>query len=151
RYQDAATLKRDVVAALEAAGAPARANARNKIGETAPQAKRARPSVRFHIPTPHGDQVAVRGLLHRAEDSLLVEFEFVKPNMWKKFKDFFQDPDPGRPKEVRIPLEQIASLTYGWGWGRPPRSLILKTRRLSALAGIPGSKLGELPLYVERE
>jgi serine/threonine protein kinase len=144
RYQDAGALKRDVVAALEAAGVPARTGVRAE-----PQVKRAWPSVRFHIPSPHNQEVAARGLFHRDEDALYVEFEFTKKNMWKKFKDFFQE--PARAQEVRIPLDQIVSLTYGWGWGRPPRSLILKVRRLSALAGVPGSKQGEVQLYIQRE
>ena len=52
---------------------------------------------------------------------------------------------------MRIPLDQIASLTYGWGWGRLPRSLIVKVKRLSALAGIPGSTQGQVQLYIQRE
>src|SRR5262249_26679200 len=38
-----------------------------------------------------------------------------------------------------------------WGWGRLPRSLIVKVKRLSVLAGIPGSKQGQLQLYIQRE
>src|SRR5262249_30885038 len=92
RYQDAGALKRDIVAALEAAGAPARAGVRAEPGPSAPQPKRGWPSVRFHIPSPHNHEVAARGLIHRDEDALYVEFEFTKKNMWKKFKDFFQEP-----------------------------------------------------------
>src|SRR5262249_36805650 len=108
-------------------------------------------SVRFHItrPHPHNNEVAARGLLSRDADALILEFEVPKKNMWKKFKDFFQD--PGRPQEVRIPLHQIASITYGWGWGRPPRSLIVKVKRLSVLAGMPGSAQGQVQLYIQSE
>jgi serine/threonine protein kinase len=148
RYQDAGAFKRDAVAALVAAGAPGRASARNESVQPVPHAKQGWPSVRFHICTPHGE-VAARGLLHRDDQALVIEFEFAKRNVWKKFRDFFQAPD--RPHEVRIPLDQIASFTYGWGWGRPPRSVILKVRRLSALVGVPGSKQGELQLYIQRE
>src|SRR5262249_22370219 len=80
---------------------------------------------------------------------LIVEFEFAKKNVWKKFKDYFQE--PGHPQEVRIPLDQIASLTYGWGWGRLPRSLIVKVKRLSVLAGMPGSIQGQVQLFIQRE
>jgi hypothetical protein len=116
-----------------------------------PQFPPAWPTVRFHIcmPHPHGHEVAVRGLLHRDDSALIVEFEFAKKNVWKKFKDFFQE--PGRPQGVRIPLDQIVLLNYGWGWGRPPRSLIIKVRRLSALGGMPGSKQGQVQLYIQRE
>src|SRR5262249_53586439 len=62
---------------------------------------------------------------------------------------FFQEPNG--PQEVRIPLDQIASLTYGWGWGRLPRSLIVKVKRLSVLAGMPGSSQGQVQLYIQRE
>src|SRR5262249_56268280 len=48
-------------------------------------------------------------------------------------------------------LEEIASVSYGWGWGKPPRSLILKVTRLSALAGMPGSWQGRARFLIPRE
>ena len=116
------------------------------VGRSALQAKKtpgdappAWPSIRFRIAlSPHDNDLTAHGLLNRDADALIVEFEFPKKKVkkvLKEFKHFF--PEPGRPQEVRIPLDQIASLTYGWGWGRPPRSLIVKVNRLSALAGIP--------------
>jgi serine/threonine protein kinase len=152
RYQDAGALKQDLVAALAAAaGAPGQASAPSGSPRPAPQSKPAWPSVRFHIvmPHPYNHDAAARGLLNRDDNALIVEFEFTKKNVWKKFKELFQEPD--RPHEVRIPLDQIASLTYGWGWGRLPRSLILNVRRLSILAGMPGSKQGQLQLHIQRE
>jgi serine/threonine protein kinase len=152
RYQDAGAFKQDVVAALAAAtGAPGQASAPSGGRRPAPQRAPAWPSVRFHItmPHPYNHEVAARGLLNRDDNALIVEFEFAKKNVWKKFKDFFQEPD--RPHEVRIPLDQVASLTYGWGWGRPPRSLLVKVKRLSILAGMPGSKQGQVQLYIQRE
>jgi hypothetical protein len=149
RYQDARAFKQDVVAALATAGESARGASRGNAVPAAPPRTSAWPSVRFHIPNPNSGEVAVRGLLHRDDDALVIEFEFAKKNAWKKFKEFFQEPTG--PHEVRIALQQIASLTYGWGWGRPPRSLILKAARLSALAGVPGSKQGQVKLYVQRE
>jgi hypothetical protein len=79
---------------------------------------------------------------------LILEFEFAKRNLLKKFKDFLKV--PGRPQEVRIPLHEIAWLSPGWGWGRPPRSLMLRVTRLSALAGLPGTKQGEVQLFIPR-
>ncbi len=152
RYQDAGAFKQDVVAALAAAaGTPGQANAPSGSPRPAPQRMQGWPTVRCHIalPHPHNHEVAARGLLNRDDNALIIEFEFAKKNVWKKFKELFQEPD--RSHEVRIPLEQIASITYGWGWGRPPRSLIVKVKRLSILAGMPGSKQGQLQLYIQRE
>jgi hypothetical protein len=153
RYQDAGAFKQDVVAALAAAAdAPGQGSALSGTSRPAPQSTPAWPSIRFHIAMPHPDnhEVAARGLLNRDDNALIVEFEFAKKKkVWKKFKDFFQEPD--RPKEVRIPLDQIASLSYGWGWGRLPRSLIVKVKRLSVLAGLPGSTQGQVQLYIQRE
>jgi hypothetical protein len=63
--------------------------------------------------------VAARGLMCRDEEALVLEFEFAKNSLLKKFKAFVKE--PGRPQEVRIPLHEIASLAPGWGWGKPPR------------------------------
>jgi hypothetical protein len=103
------------------------------------------------MPHPHHDHVAARGLLNRDDDALIVEFECANKKLWKKFKDFFQGQGADGPQEVRIPLHQIASITYGWGWGRPPRSLIVTVKRLSLLAAIPGSSQGQVQLYIPRE
>jgi serine/threonine protein kinase len=152
RYQDAGAFKQDVMAALAAAAdVPGQASAPSGSPRPAAQRTPSWPSVRFHIvmPHPHNHEAAARGLLNRDDNTLIVEFEFTKKNVWKKFKELFQEPD--RPHEVRIPLDQVASLTYGWGWGRPPRSLILKVKRLSILGGMPGSKQGQLQLYIQRE
>jgi serine/threonine protein kinase len=151
RYQDAGAFKQDVLAALAApAEAPSVPRPPNPQGRPGPQAA-AWPTVRFQIPMPHphNHEVGARGLLHREDNALIIEFEFAKKSAWKKFKDFFQD--PGRPQEVRIPLDQIVSLGYGWGWGKPPRSLIIKVRRLSILGGMPGSNQGQVQLYIHRE
>jgi hypothetical protein len=79
---------------------------------------------------------------------LILGFEFAKGSLLKKFKAFLKE--PGLPQEVRIPLHEIAWLSPGWGWGRPPRSLILRVTRLSALAGMPGTKQGEVQFFIPR-
>jgi len=139
RYQDARAFKQDVEAALAAqpgAGGPQ---------VTAPS-RRAWPSARFQMLSAHeGNDVVARGLVSRDDEALILEFESAK----RKFKSFFKE--PGRPQEVRIPLQQIASLSYGWGWGKPPCSLILKVTRLSALAGMPGSGQGRARFRILRE
>jgi hypothetical protein len=84
-------------------------------------------------------------MVRRDDDALILEFEFAR----KKYKLLFKE--PGQPHEVRIPLHEIASLSYGWGWGKPPRSVVLKVRRLVALVGIPGSGQGRVHLFIPRE
>jgi serine/threonine protein kinase len=153
RYQDAGAFKQDVVAALAAAAdAPGRASAPSGSRRPTPHTPLAWPSVRFkvYMPHPHGDEVAACGLLNRDDDDLIVDFEITKKFL-KKFTEFFLGQEPNRPQEVRIPLNQIASVTYGWGWARPPRSLIVKVKRLSVLAGIPGSMQGQVQLYIPPE
>jgi serine/threonine protein kinase len=159
RYQDAGAFKQDVVAALAAAAPPPGPPPAGgggygwganpfKSPRPGPQTISPWPSVRFHTAIPFHD-IAARGLLSRDDDALIVEFEFAKKNVWKKFKELFQDPD--RPQEVRIPLDQISSVTLGRGWGRPPRSLIVKVKRLSVLGGMPGSTQGQVQFYIPPE
>jgi tRNA A-37 threonylcarbamoyl transferase component Bud32 len=149
RYQDAGAFKQDVERALEgmAPGAMGRVSARKAGHPLAVGGRRVWPSARFDIRT-QGNEVAARGLMGLDEEALILEFEFAKNSLLKKFKAFLKE--PGRPQEVRIPLHEIASLAPGWGWGRPPRSLILRTMRLSALAGMPGTKQGQVQLFIPR-
>jgi tRNA A-37 threonylcarbamoyl transferase component Bud32 len=139
RYQDARAFKQDVEAALAAqpgAGGPQ---------VTAP-GRRAWPSARFQMLSAHeGNHVVAGGMVSRDDEALILEFESAK----RKYKSFFKE--PGQPQAVRIPLQQVASLSYGWGWGKPPRSLILKVTRLSALAGMPGNSQGRARFLIPRE
>jgi tRNA A-37 threonylcarbamoyl transferase component Bud32 len=139
RYQDAVAFKQDVEAALAGGvGAASR--------WPLPPGRRVWPSARFQIHTPHvGDDVAASGMVRRDDDALILEFESAK----KRYKSFFKE--PGKPQEVRIALNEIAALTYGWGWGKPPRSVILKVTRMGALAGMPGSGQGRVQLFIARE
>jgi tRNA A-37 threonylcarbamoyl transferase component Bud32 len=149
RYQDAGAFKQDVEAALAAMapGAPGCVNVPRAGHRPVTVGRRVWPSARFDIRT-QGGQVAVRGLICRDEEALILEFEFAKGSLVKKLKAFLKE--PGRPQELRIPLDEIAWLSPGWGWGRPPRSLILRVTRLSALAGMPGTKQGEVQLFIPR-
>lgn len=135
RYQDAATFKQDVEAALATAG--------SVEGQRFPTPRRAPwPSARIVIPDPDVQgKVVAKGLLSRDEDALIVEIDWVKKNL---FEAFFKQ--GGEPRAVRIPLHEIGSLSYAWGWGKPPRSAILKVTRLTALAGLPWSRQGALRL-----
>jgi serine/threonine protein kinase len=137
RYQDAAAFKQDVEAALAAAAGAG--------GQRLPTPRRTVwPSARFEI-FDDGGATAASGLVGRDEDALIVGIESAK----KRYKSFFKE--PGQPQEVRIPLHEIASLSYGWGWGKPPRSVIVKVTRLAALAGMPGSGQGRVQFFIPPE
>jgi serine/threonine protein kinase len=154
RYQDAAAFRQDVERALEVA-VPGRSDSwsAERPGHRLPPSNRQIwPSARFHIPSPHdhgGQTVLARGLIGRDEQALILEFDHAKKSVVKMFKSFFKD--PGQPQEVRIPFHQIASLSYGWGWCRPPRSLLLRVRQLAVLAGMPGATQGQVQLMIPRE
>jgi serine/threonine protein kinase len=165
RYQDAGALKKDVEMALRQQGRIEDRGSKIEDGSEAvsprswildprpsPLDPRVWPTARFHIHDAHhhGDHGALaNGMISRNEKELILEFDVPKKSLLKKFKSFFGE--GGQPREVRVPMEQIASLTYGWGWGKPPRSLILKVARLSALAGMPGSTQGRVQLMIPRE
>src|SRR5262249_10209782 len=139
---DAAAFKQDVEAALTAARGP---EAQRPPGLGKP----GWPSARFEIRLPTKDHVAARGVVSRGEAALILEFEDGSKDVCKKFKSFV--PESGQPQEVRVPLEQVWSLSYGWGWGKPPRSLLLKVTRLAVLASVPGSQQGVVQLCIPRE
>jgi serine/threonine protein kinase len=142
RHPDAAAFKQDVEAALAAGPGP---ESRRPPSPCRP----VWPVARFEIFVPREHKVLARGLVRRDEEALILEFEGARKNMWKKFKSFFKEPE--LPQEVRIPLDEIASLSYGWGWGMPPRSLILQVSRLATLAGMPGSEFGQVQLCIPRQ
>jgi serine/threonine protein kinase len=139
RYQDAAAFKQEVQAAL-AAGPGGESQRVPASG------RRTWPSSRFQILSADGmEHELASGLLSRDDEALIVEVESAK----KKFKSFFKE--PGQPQAVRIPLSDVTSLSYGWGWGRPPRLVVLKVARLSALAGMPGSGQGRVQFAIPEE
>jgi tRNA A-37 threonylcarbamoyl transferase component Bud32 len=149
RYQDAGAFKYDIETALAALapGALGCVSARRVGHRLATGGRGIWPSARFDIRT-QGGEVAARGLMTRDHEALILEFEFAKKSLLTKFKAFVKE--PGRPQELRIPLYEIASLVPGWGWGTPPRLLILRATRLSALAGMPETKQGQVQLFIPR-
>jgi tRNA A-37 threonylcarbamoyl transferase component Bud32 len=149
RYQDAAALKLDVEAALgaPAAGAPGCVHVAGGGQRPAAPGRRGWPSTRFDI-RKEGGEVVARGLMCRDAHTLILEFDFAKASLLKKLKAFLKE--PGQLQEVRIPVHEIAWLSPGWGWGRPPRSLILRVTRLSFLAGMPETRQGEVQLFIPR-
>jgi serine/threonine protein kinase len=165
RYQDAAALKQDVEAALAAGPAGAAqgsadarfadarfadarfADARFADARLSDARRPGWPSVRFKLLLGNGAE-GPGGLLRRDEHSLILEFETRPKGIWKQFKEFFEGPEA--PGEIRIPLLEVATLSYGWGWGKPPYKLLLRVTRLAALAGTP-SKHGQVQLFIPRE
>jgi hypothetical protein len=138
RYQDAAALKQDVEAALAAPGAAGR--------RLSGLGRRVWPSARFEIHPPDGGgSVLASGMVRRDDEALILEVEFAK----RKFQSFFKE--SGKSQEVRIPLDEVRALTYGWSWGKPPRSVIVKVSRLGALCGMPGSGQGRVQLFIPAE
>jgi serine/threonine protein kinase len=136
RYQDAAALKQDVEAALAAIPA-------GEVKRSADSRRPRWPCVRFRLFNRDGPG----GLLRRDDDALILEFEARSKSLLQRFnKEFFEG--PGVPREVRIPLQEVATLSYGWGWGKPPYSLLLQVTRLAVLAGAPGSRQGQVRLYI---
>jgi hypothetical protein len=108
--------------------------------------RRVWPSARFEIYPPNGGgSVLARGMVRRDDEALILEVEFAK----KKFLSFFKD--SGKPQEVRIPLDEVTALTYGWSWGKPPHCVIVKVSRLGALGGMPGSGQGRVQLFIPAE
>ena len=80
------------------------------------------PCVRFQL---YGGQGS--GLLRRDDEALILEF--------------------GVQQELRIPLHEVVTLSYGWGWGKPPCKLVLQVRRLAVLGDMPSSQ-GQAQLYI---
>jgi hypothetical protein len=138
RYQDAAAFKQDVEAALAAPGAAGR--------RLSALGRRVWPSARFEIHSHDGGSIVLAsGMVRRDDDVLILEVESAK----KKFLSFFKE--SGKPQEVRIPLDEVTALTYGWGWSEPPHSVIVKVSRLGALGGMPGSRQGRVELVIPAE
>jgi hypothetical protein len=132
RYQDAGELKRDV--GLVAGGGPGVASA-PLPGPVV--ARPTWPSVRFVIPKTSRKGKRMRGEIYRDEQALILEYE--------------EDGAVGDTeiKSLRIALSDIASLSYGWNWEKGFPELVIRTTRLSGLAGLPASKTGRGHLRID--
>jgi serine/threonine protein kinase len=132
RYQDAGELKRDVE--LIAGGAAAAAPPPRLEPAVA---RPTWPSVPFVIPKTSRKGKKLRGELYRDEQALILEYE--------------EDGAVGDSeiKEVRIPLSDITSLSYGWNWETGHPEMAIKTMRLSGLSGLPASKSGRGRLRID--
>jgi serine/threonine protein kinase len=144
RYQDAASFKRDIALALSPTSAGAEDQRLGSRGKW--------PSAGFTI-VPGTGPKNITGLVTRDENTLILEFDYPKPH-WSGIISaavarFFKRVN--QPQTVRIALNEIGSLAYGWGWGEPPVSLILKTTRLAVVAGIPGSQQGQVQFRIARQ
>jgi serine/threonine protein kinase len=132
RYQDAGELKRDVETV--AGGGPGFASApRPEPAVVRP----TWPSVRFVIPKTSRKGKRMRGEIYRDEQALILEYE--------------EDGAVGDSeiKSLRIPLSDVVSLSHGWNWEKGFPELVIRTTRLSGLAGLPAGKTGRGHLRVD--
>jgi tRNA A-37 threonylcarbamoyl transferase component Bud32 len=144
RYQDAAALKQDVEAALAAAPG-------GEVKRFADSHRPMWPCVRFRLVykvETGAQQEGPFGLLRRDDDALILEFEARQKSMWEQLKVHLGGAEV--PSEIRIPLHEVATLSYGWGWGKPPCKLLLQVTRLAVLAGAPSNQ-GQLQLRIPHE
>src|SRR5262249_11840657 len=89
------------------------------------------------------------GLLRRDDEALILDFDTTEKRLRKRFKEFVEGHELSR--EVRIPLHEVATLSAGWGWGKPPCTLLLRVTRLAVLAGTPGSEEGQVQFFIPHE
>jgi hypothetical protein len=100
-------------------------------------------SVPFSIPRTYGGLAECHGLLRGEGDSLILEYQ-----TQDKFLGLFRR----RPRAVRIPLAQLESVDLKRrGWFRVRRTLIIRTKGLMPLAGVPGSRQGQIELAITPE
>ncbi len=83
-----------------------------------------------------GDFVHAKGLVRLEDDSLVLEF-MTEGALESNSKTPIQ--------EKRIPLNEIASLSLDRGWGT---KLVIRTTRLSILAGVAGADQGQVKLAI---
>lgn len=96
------------------------------------------PSVPFLLPRTHGGMARAGGLVYL--DGPYVVFE-IQTTAVRWFK--------ARPRTVRVPLHDVDEIrhhTRRLGRDR----VVVRGRKLDALAGLPGQKRGEVRLLVER-
>ncbi len=81
----------------------------------------------------------MEGIARVEENALALEFQ-VKDNIFGIIKS--------QPREVRIPFAELAEVTFRRGWFRGV--LIVRARRMSVLADVPGTEGAEIRLRCQR-
>jgi hypothetical protein len=87
----------------------------------------------------YGGLAECHGLIRPEGDCLILEFQ-VQDNFWGIIR--------GRPRSVRIPLADLDSVEMRGRWFG--RRLAIKARSLISLAGVPGSKQGQVEFEIAR-
>ncbi len=81
----------------------------------------------------------MEGIARVEENALALEFQ-VKDNIFGIIKS--------QPREVRIPFAELAEVTFRRGWFRGV--LVVRARRMSVLADVPGTEGAEIRLRCQR-
>jgi hypothetical protein len=98
------------------------------------------PSVPFSIPRLFCGMVECHGLIRGDGDCLCLEYQ-MQDGFWGMFKR--------RPRAVRIPLSQLESVELQRrGWFGRKGVLVIKAKSLVPLAGVPGSRQGQVELAI---
>lgn len=100
----------------------------------------ARTRLPFFIDNLYSGFAKLNGILTADHRQLLIEFQ-VTDTLGGFFK--------GRPKELRLPLEAIASVAYKQNWFTA--HFYLRVYRLSDLAAVPNAESGEAKLAIRRK
>lgn len=105
-----------------------------------------RNTVPFSIGTTVEDMmthVTARGVVRLEDDGVVVEYQENRRDMAT------METDRSPVRTVRIPLDQIESMEVGrrWPWGS---RLVIRTRSLSTLEGVPGVDGNEARVRIRR-
>lgn len=95
----------------------------------------------FFIDNLYGGFAKVNGILTANRQSLLLEFQVTDNVLGGLLK--------GQPKEIRLPLEAVASVEYKQNWFQA--RFYLRVYRLQDLANVPNAEGGEAKLSIKRK
>lgn len=96
-------------------------------------------SIPFTIPHLYGGLVECHGLIRGETDSLVLEFQ-VQDGVAGVFRR--------KPRTVRIPLADLASVELRKGWFS--RTLVIQARSLLSVADVPANRHGKIELRIAK-
>jgi hypothetical protein len=97
-------------------------------------------SLQFSIPDTHAGLAVTHGIVQTSEAGLVIEYET---------KDAVVGVVKSGIKQVCIPDDQLASVALKAGWFTT--RLLIKTKGMAALSGVPGNEAGQVVLRVARK
>jgi hypothetical protein len=97
-------------------------------------------SLQFSINDAYQGLAVVNGIVQTSETELILEYET---------KDAVVGVVKSGIKRVRIPDDQLASVALKAGWFST--KLLIRTKGMAALAGVPGNEAGQVVLRVARK